>query len=328
MSNYELVGIGNALVDVLARVDDRFLSDHSLQKGAMMLVDANRSAQLYQLMPSTDKVSGGSCGNTMFGFASLGGRGAYVGKVKDDELGRVFRKDMAAIGIHFTTPTAVEGPSTGSCLVLITPDAQRTMCTNLGAAINLSPSDIDKEVIQSAKVIYLEGYLFDPPDAQLAFVKAADIAHEGGQKVSITLSDAFCVDRHRDSFLKFIQEHVDILFGNEEEIKSLYEVTDFNAALQSVRGQCEIVCLTKGAYGSVILAGENSYIIDAMPIKKVVDTTGAGDQYAAGFLWGYTQGMELEICGRIATIAATEIISHVGARPETSLRELVEQNLF
>lgn len=327
MAEYDLVGIGNALVDVLAPVDDAFLIENALDKGAMTLMDTDRASALYDKMPPTQECSGGSCGNTMAGFASLGGKGAFIGKVRDDQLGAVFRHDMQSIGVDFTTPAASEGPATGSCLVLITPDAQRTMCTNLGAATHLGPSDIDKEIIQTAKVVYMEGYLFDPPEAQDAFVEAADLAHDAGRKVSITLSDPFCVDRHRHAFQMLVKDHTDILFGNEEEIKSLYQVDDFDAALQHVRGHCEIACLTRSDKGSVILSGDGMHIIDSMPLEKVVDTTGAGDQYAAGFLYGYTQGMDLRRCGQIATVTATEIISHVGARPEVNLKELIAKEL-
>ena len=327
MSEYDLVGIGNAMVDVLATVDDAFLEEQTLDKGAMTLVDIDRASEIYAKMPPAQEVSGGSCGNTMAGFASLGGKGVFIGKVRDDQLGDVFRRDMQSIGVDFFTPATTEGPQTGSCLVLITPDAQRTMCTYLGAASNLTPKDIDKDIIQAAKVVYMEGYLFDPPDAQDAFVEAADLAHDAGQKVSITLSDPFCVDRHRHAFQMLVADHTDILFGNEEEIKSLYQVDDFDAALQQVRGHCEIACLTRSSKGSVILSGDEVHIIDPMPLDPVVDTTGAGDQFAAGFLYGYTQGMDLRKCGEIATLTATEVISHVGARPDVNLKELVEREL-
>ena len=327
MSEYDLAGIGNAMVDVLATVDDAFLEEQTLDKGAMTLVDMDRVKEIYAKMPPAQEVSGGSCGNTMAGFASLGGKGVFIGKVRDDQLGDVFRRDMQSIGVDFFTPATTEGPQTGSCLVLITPDAQRTMCTYLGAASNLTPKDIDKDIIQAAKVVYMEGYLFDPPDAQDAFVEAADLAHDAGQKVSITLSDPFCVDRHRHAFQMLVADHTDILFGNEEEIKSLYQVDDFDAALQQVRGHCEIACLTRSSKGSVILSGDEVHIIDPMPLDPVVDTTGAGDQFAAGFLYGYTQGMDLRKCGEIATLTATEVISHVGARPDVNLKELVEREL-
>ena len=327
MSQYDLVGIGNAMVDVLATVDDAFLEEQTLDKGAMTLVDMDRVKEIYAKMPPAQEVSGGSCGNTMAGFASLGGKGVFIGKVRDDQLGNVFRHDLQSIGVDFFTPATTEGPQTGSCLVLITPDAQRTMCTYLGAASNLAPKDIDKGIIQAAKVVYMEGYLFDPPDAQDAFVEAADLAHDAGRKVSITLSDPFCVDRHRHAFQMLVADHTDILFGNEEEIKSLYQVDDFDAALQHVRGHCEIACLTRSSKGSVILSGDEVHNIDPLPLDPVVDTTGAGDQFAAGFLYGYTQGMDVRKCGEIATLTATEVISHVGARPDVNLKELVEREL-
>tara|TARA_B100000676_G_C18091491_1_gene860308 strand:- start:8666 stop:9652 length:987 start_codon:yes stop_codon:yes gene_type:complete len=325
MLEYDLVGIGNAMVDVLATVDDAFLGEQSLEKGGMTLIDTGRASEIYAKMPAVQEVSGGSCGNTMAGFASLGGKGVFIGKVRDDQLGDVFRYDMQSVGVDFFTAATTEGPQTGSCLVLITPDAQRTMCTNLGAASNLTPQDIDKDIIKSSKVVYMEGYLFDPPDAQAAFVEAARLAHAAQRKVSITLSDPFCVDRHRNAFQMLVADHTDILFGNEEEIKSLYQVDDFESAMQHVRGQCEIICLTRGPKGSVILSGDEVHIIDPLPLDAVVDTTGAGDQFAAGFLFGYTQGMGLRKCGEIATLTATEVISHVGARPETSLKMLLER---
>ncbi|MBO90064.1 MAG: adenosine kinase [Rickettsiales bacterium] len=325
MLEYDLVGIGNAMVDVLATVDDAFLGEQSLEKGGMTLIDTGRSSEIYANMSAVQEVSGGSCGNTMAGFASLGGKGVFIGKVRDDQLGDVFRHDMKSVGVDFFTAATTEGPQTGSCLVLITPDAQRTMCTNLGAASNLTPQDIDKDIIKSSKVVYMEGYLFDPPDAQAAFVEAARLAHAVQRKVSITLSDPFCVDRHRNAFQMLVADHTDILFGNEEEIKSLYQVDDFESAMRHVRGQCEIICLTRGPKGSVILSGDEVHIIDPLPLDAVVDTTGAGDQFAAGFLFGYTQGMDLRKCGEIATLTATEVISHVGARPETSLKMLLER---
>ena len=327
MSAHDLVGIGNAMVDVLATVDDAFLREQSLEKGAMTLMDTDRAREIYAKMPVGQEVSGGSCGNTMAGFASLGGRGAFIGKVRDDPLGNVFRHDMKSIGVDFLTAATTEGPPTGSCLVLITPDAQRTMCTNLGAASNLTPQDIDKDLIKSAKVVYMEGYLFDPPDAQAAFIEAADVSHIVGGKVAITLSDPFCVDRHRNAFQTLVADHADILFGNEEEIKSLYQVDDFESAMRHVCGQCEIICLTRGPKGSVILSGDEVNIIDPLPLDAVVDTTGAGDLYAAGVLYGLTQGYELAVAGRIGSICAAEVISHYGARPEESLKDLVKEKL-
>lgn len=323
MTDFDLLGIGNALVDVVSQEDDTFLAEHKLDKGGMMLIDPSRADFLYSRMGPASESSGGSCGNTMAGFASLGGRGAYIGKVQDDQFGRVFRHDLNAIGVTFRTPAADDGPTTGRCLVIVTPDAQRTMCTYLGAATDLTVDDIDADLVRAAAVTYLEGYLFDPPEAKAAFVHAAEIAHTADRKVAITLSDSFCVDRHRDAFAHLVDSHIDILFANEAEILSLYEVDGFDAALQAVRGKCEIACLTRSEKGSVIVSGDEVHVVDAEPTKRVVDTTGAGDQFAAGFLFGYTHGRGLAEAGRIGSIAAAEVISHYGARPEIDLHTLI-----
>jgi sugar/nucleoside kinase (ribokinase family) len=326
-AQYDVVGIGNAIVDVIARADDAFLAAKKLAKGAMTLIDEKQAEALYAAMGPGTESSGGSAGNTMAGIASLGGKGAYIGKVRDDQLGQVFAHDMRAIGVSFDSKPATDGPATARCLILVTPDAQRTMNTYLGACVNLGPADVDEAVVKAARVTYLEGYLWDPPQAKEAFVKAAKIAHAAGRKVSLSLSDAFCVDRHRESFRDLVANHVDILFANESEIKSLYEVESFDAALQAVRGSCEIACLTRSEKGSVIVAGEEVHVIDAERVGAVVDTTGAGDLYAAGFLYGWTHGYGLARAGRIASVAAAEAISHVGARPQTNLKALVKQKL-
>jgi sugar/nucleoside kinase (ribokinase family) len=271
--------------------------------------------------------SGGSAANTIVGVASFGGRAAFVGKVKDDELGRTFAHDIRAARVSFDTPPAFDGPSTARCYIMVTPDGERTMNTYLGACVNLGPEDVDEAVVANARVTYLEGYLWDPPRAKEAFVKAAKIAHGAHRKVALTLSDAFCVDRHRDSFRDLVAGHVDILFANENEIKSLYEVESFDAALQEVRGKCEIACLTRSEKGSLIVAGDEVHVVDPERIGPVTDTTGAGDLYASGFLFGWTHGYGLARSGRIASIAAAEAISHVGARPQTSLKALVKQKL-
>ena len=323
MTDFDLLGIGNALVDVVVQADDAFLAEHTLDKGGMMLVGPDRSDFLYHKMGSATESSGGSCGNTMAGFASLGGRGAYIGKVRDDDFGKVFRHDLDAIGVTFATPPASDGPGTGRCLVLVTPDAQRTMCTTLGAATSLTTADIDEAQVRASSVIYMEGYLFDPPEAKAAFVHAAEVAHAADRKVSITLSDSFCVDRHRAAFANLVDNHIDILFANEDEIVSLYEAAGFDEAVQAVRGRCEIACLTRSAEGSVIVAGDDVIEVPAAPVDAVVDTTGAGDLYAAGFLYGYTQGKSLAESGAIGGIAAAEVIAHYGARPAVSLRDLL-----
>jgi sugar/nucleoside kinase (ribokinase family) len=324
---YDVVGIGNAIVDVIARAEDKFLAEKKLAKGAMTLIDEARADALYAAMGPGTESSGGSAANTMAGIASLGGKGAFFGKVKNDQLGQVFAHDIRAIGVSFDSKLATDGPATARCLIFVTPDAQRTMNTYLGACVNLGPEDVDEAVVKNARVTYLEGYLWDPPRAKEAFVKAAKVAHAAGRKVSLSLSDAFCVDRHRKEFRDLVANHVDILFANESEITSLYEVESFDAALQAVRGSCEIACLTRSEKGSLVVAGEEVHVIDAERVGAVTDTTGAGDLYAAGFLFGWTHGQGLARSGRIASLAAAEAISHVGARPQTSLKALVKQKL-
>jgi sugar/nucleoside kinase (ribokinase family) len=327
MTQYDLVGIGNALVDIVTQSDDAFLAKHGLAKGGMMLIDPDRAAHLYSELAAAKESSGGSCGNTMAGFVSLGGAGAYIGKVRNDQFGDVFRHDMNAIGVSFTTPAVDLGPGTGLCLVMVTPDAQRTMCTFLGAAADLTVADIEADVVKAAQVTYLEGYLFDPPAAQQAFVAAAELAHSADRKVAMTLSDSFCVERHRDAFRAMVEDHVDVLFANETEILTLYEVDKFDDALQAVRGHCEVACLTRSEKGSVVLSGVDVHVIDAEPVDSVLDTTGAGDLFAAGFLYGYTHGRSLAESARIGSVASAEVIGHYGARPETDLAALVKQRL-
>ena len=321
----DVVGIGNAMVDVLARADDAFLETHGLAKGAMTLVDAAQSDALYDAMGPGVEISGGSAGNTMAGIAALGGRGAFIGKVRDDQLGGVFGHDIRAAGVRFDTPPAADGAPTARCLVIVTPDAQRTMCTYLGACVELGPDDVDEALIAAAEITYLEGYLWDPPRAKAAFRKALGIAHANGRRVALTLSDPFCVDRHRAEFRELAAEHIDILFANEAEIISLYEVDDFDAALQRVRGDCAVAALTRSERGSVIVAGEEVHVIDAHPVAEVVDATGAGDLYAAGVLYGLTHGWDLAGAGRLGGLAAAEIISHIGARAEADLGRLMAE---
>jgi len=318
----DVVGIGNALVDVLTHAEEGFLAHQSLVKGTMHLVDEPRARELYDAMGPGVEMSGGSAANTVVGVASFGGRAHYVGKVREDQLGEVFAHDLRATGVGYDTPRAADGPPTGRCLILVTPDAQRTMSTFLGASVRLGPGDIDRSLISRARILYLEGYLFDPPAAQDAFRAAAAIAHAAGRKVSLTLSDPFCVGRHRKAFLDLVEHHVDILFANEAEICALYEVGDFDAALARVRGHCEIAALTRSAKGSVLVSGTRVHIVDAHPVDAVVDTTGAGDLYAAGVLYGLSQGRDLPTCGRLGSLAAAEVIAHVGARPMVPLAQL------
>jgi sugar/nucleoside kinase (ribokinase family) len=323
----DVLGIGNAIVDVIAQADDAFLVDNKLNKNLMTLIDADRADELYGKMGPGREISGGSCANTMAGIAALGGQAAYIGKVNDDQLGTVFRHDIRAAGVRFDSSPDKEGTPTARCLILVTPDAHRTMNTFLGACVNLGPEDVDENLVAGATVTYLEGYLWDRPRAKEAFLRAARIAHQAKRKVSLTLSDPFCVDRHRDSFATLVREHVDILFANEAELVSLYKAPDFDAALQAVREHCEIAVLTRGAKGSVIVREDELHVIDAAPVAKVVDTTGAGDLYAAGFLYALTQGDDLRRCGKIASLAAAEAISHYGARPEADLKALVKEKI-
>jgi sugar/nucleoside kinase (ribokinase family) len=322
-SAIDVVGIGNAIVDVIAHAEEAFLAEERLAKGAMTLIDAARADALYARMGSAVESSGGSAGNTMAGIASLGGKGGYIGKVRDDLLGQVFRHDITAIGVRFDTRAATEGPGTARCLICVTPDGQRTMATYLGACVELGPQDLDLELIAAAEVTYLEGYLFDPPQAQEAFRAAAAVAHAAGRKVALSLSDPFCVDRHRAAFRDLVSDDIDILFANEAEICSLYESEDFDAAAKAVRGHVEIAALTRSAAGSLIVAGNEIHTIAAARVARVVDTTGAGDLYASGFLYGLTRGLPLPACGRIGSLCAAEIISHMGARPEAPLKSLV-----
>ena len=324
---FDVIGIGNAIVDVLAHADDEFLAAEGLTKGTMTLIDAEEAKRLYQKIGPAVECSGGSAANTIAGLASLGGKGAFIGKVHDDQLGEVFRHDIRALGVAFDTAASDSGPPTATSMILVTPDAQRTMQTFLGACVDLGPDDIDPAMITDAKITYLEGYLWDPPGAKYAFVKAADVAHQTDRKVSFSLSDPFCVDRHRDDFLDLAEHHVDILFANEQEIISLYQASSFDQSLQAVCGHCEIAALTRGAKGSVIVSGDEIHIVDADPVGKLADTTGAGDAYAAGFLFGLTSGRDLATSARIGGIAAAEVISHIGARPDGSLKDLIEEKL-
>jgi sugar/nucleoside kinase (ribokinase family) len=326
VSRFDVVAMGNAMVDVLSHEDDEFVVRLGVERGAMTMVDAARSDEIYALMGPGTEVSGGSAGNTAAAFASFGGRAAYIGRIADDAFGKVFAHDLRTLGVHFDSPLANNGIPTGRCLVIVTPDAQRTMCTYLGAGAELDAGYVDEAVLESAAVTYLEGYVWDPPPAKEAVRNAAAVAHRADNRVAMTLSDPFCVERHRDEFRQLVEHDIDILFANEHEITSLYEVDSFDDALHKVRGHCEIAALTRGAHGSVIVAGDDVHVIDAHP-TKVVDTTGAGDSYAAGFLYGFTHGRDLQTCGKLASLAAAEVISHLGPRPERSLAELAHSLL-
>lgn len=318
----DVVGIGNAMVDVLVQADDDFLDQNGLVKGSMTLIDGERAEALYDLLDNGIKISGGSAGNSMAGVAALGGSAAFIGKLRDDQLGAVFAHDIRTAGVHFETPLSNDTAPTARCFVIVTPDAQRTMSTYLGACVELGPEDVDEGLIASADITYLEGYLWDPSGGKAAFRKAYDIAHANGRRVALTLSDSFCVERYRSEFLDLVADHVDILFANEAEVISLYEAEDFDEALQQVRGACPIAALTRSEQGSVIVAGDEIHVIEAAPVEQVVDTTGAGDLYAAGFLYGLARERSLADCARLGGIAAAEIISHLGARSQADMAAL------
>ena len=322
-TRFLVAGIGNAIVDVLVHADESLLSQLDLAKGVMTLIDAATAESIYERLPPGVECSGGSAANTMVGIASLGGAAAYVGKVRDDQLGQVFRHDLRGAGVTFDTAPAADGLSTARCFVLVTPDAQRTMLTYLGACVELTPDDVDEATLAAAAVTYLEGYLYDPPAAKRAFLAASAAAHGAGRMVALSLSDPFCVDRHRASFLDLVGNHVDLLFANEAELCALYQTDDFDAALRAVRGHCRAAAVTRGAKGSVVVSGDDVVVVDAGAVSKVVDTTGAGDLYAAGFLYGFTTRQPLARCAELGGIAAAEIISHFGARPERPLADLI-----
>ena len=319
---YDVVGIGNAIVDIIGRCKNDFLVKHDLAKGHMTLVDADTVSKLYKDMGPAVEISGGSAANTMVGIASLGGRSAFIGKVSEDEFGNIFAHDIRSAGVAFDTPRSVGGAPTARSLILVTPDGERTMNTFLGVSPELSPRDVDPALIAASRIVYLEGYLFDRPAAQAAFRHAADIAEKSKREVALTLSDSFCVDRHRLEFLELIRNRVDILFANESEITALYGTTSFEEASRQAKSDAKVAVLTRSAKGSVIFKGDKAVSVPATPIRQVVDTTGAGDLYAAGFLYGYAAGKPLDVCGHLGSLSAAEIISHIGARPETSLATL------
>ena len=323
----DVVGIGNAIVDVLVRTDDAFLGDQGLQKGGMALIDEGQAETLYRAGGSGVETSGGSVANTMVGIAQLGGRAGFIGRVRDDALGAIFSRDIRAVGARFDTPAATTGATTARCLIYVTPDAERTMCTFLGASTQLEPEDLDLSMVQQAKVLYLEGYLWDSPAAKRAFIAAAEACRTAGGKVALSLSDGFCVDRHRDSFLELVNGHVDVLFANEVEIKSLYQTDDINDAIARVRGCCDVIAITRGGDGSVVLSGEQRWDIGIVSLGTLVDTTGAGDLYAGGFLHAYTQGEELQRCGELGALCAGQIVTQLGARSQVPLQELAAKHL-
>lgn len=327
MKPYALTCLGNAIVDVLSNCTDDFLQHNNIQKGGMTLVDAARSKALFEAMGQSRQVSGGSAANTAAGFASLGGACAYMGKVSADQLGDVFAHDMKALNIHYTTPRLVNGPETARCMIFITPDAQRSMNTYLGACVEFSEDDVDADTIKNSAYIYLEGYLFDRPQAKAAYRHATKLAHAAGSKVALTLSDSFCVERHREDFLNLITHETDVLFANEAELKSLFQTENFEDAVEKIRPLCGLSVVTRSEKGAVIVTPTETIDVAPHPVVQVQDTTGAGDQFAAGFLYGLAYGYPLPVCGKLGAMAASEVISHVGPRPETCLKTLAEREL-
>ena len=320
--------IGNALVDVLATVDEGFLVRENIVKGSMNLVDIKRSKHLHSLVNSRTEMSGGSAANTAYGLASLGGKAGFIGKISADRLGESFSHDLDTVGVKFFPGVTCETEDTGRCLIVVTPDGNRTMNTFLGAASLLDAADISKTAVQSAAVVFLEGYLFDKDAAKEAFRTAAEYAHAAGRKVALTLSDSFCVDRHRADFLSLVKNDIDILFSNEDELKALYQVDSINDGLHQLRDNCEFAAVTRNEHGSVVIDGDEVVIIDAEPVDSVVDATGAGDMYAAGFLYGFVRGKPIEQCGKIGSIVASEVITHMGPRPLVPLTTVVPKSLY
>ncbi|HVI31767.1 adenosine kinase [Phenylobacterium sp.] len=319
---YDVAAIGNAIVDVIGPVQESFLTENGLDKGAMMLVDQQRSQQLYSRMTPEIQASGGSAANTIAGLASFGGKGAFMGKVADDALGELFARDMRDIGARFENAPLAGGPATAVSMINVTPDGQRTMCTFLGASVQFTDDDVEKDTIEAAKIVYLEGYLFDAEAARRAFAKAAALAHGSGRMIALTLSDSFVVERHRGALLGFIEGQVDLLFANEAELKSLFETESFDEAAEALRQRVKLAAVTRSEKGSVILSQGERLAVAAEPVEKVVDTTGAGDQYAAGFMFGLARGRPLQQCGKLASLAAAEVISHYGPRPQVPLKDL------
>jgi adenosine kinase len=326
-AKYDVLGIGNAIFDVLVQTDEGFLDAHGMTKGAMALIDEARAEAIYQDMGPAIEMSGGSAANTIVGVANLGARAAYVGKVRNDQIGRMYIHDIRAAGVGFETDAAPDGPATGCSYILVTPDGERTMNTYLGAAQELVPDDIDPVQIAASSIIYLEGYLWDPKNAKDAFVKASVSAHQAGRQVALTLSDSFCVERYRAEFLELLRNGtVDLVFANEAELYSLYQASDFDAAVMQLRSDAKLAVVTRSEKGCVVASPDGIIAVPAFPIEKIVDTTGAGDLFAAGFLFGLVRGASYENAGRLGALAAAEVIQHIGARPLTSLKELAKKH--
>jgi len=326
-AKYDVLGIGNAIFDVLVQTDEKFLTDHGMTKGGMMLIDEARAASIYRDMGPATEMSGGSGANTIVGIANLGARAAFIGKVRDDQIGGLYAHDIRAAGVAFETAPAADGPASGCSYILVTPDGERTMNTYLGAAQNLTPADVDEAQVAASAIVYLEGYLWDPKSAKEAFVKAATIAHGAGRQVALTLSDSFCVDRYRDEFLGLMRNGTaDLIFANEAELRSLYQTSDFDTALAQLRKDVKLGVVTRSEKGCVVASADGVTAVPAFPIEKMVDTTGAGDLFAAGFLFGLVRNAGYENAGRLGALAAAEVIQHIGARPQVSLKELAKKS--
>ena len=326
-ASLDIVGIGNAIVDVLTTTDDSVLERLSLNKGSMTLIDANKAKELYEITTNRIQRSGGSVANSLACIAQLGGKTAFIGRVRDDELGEIFTEEISTTGTIFKTPTSSVGPSTARCIIFITPDAQRTMCTYLGASVLLEPRDLDFSAVREAKILYLEGYLWDNPAAKDAFIKAAEIAKNAGRKVALSLSDSFCVNRHRESFVKLVENHIDILFANDDEIKALYKTSSLNTAIEELKKTCDLAAITIGKKGSILISSGKEINIDPFIFGKAIDTTGAGDLYAGGFLKGLADGLKPEISARIGSICAGHIVTQLGSRSNTDLLNLISSHL-
>ncbi|WP_337270661.1 adenosine kinase [Oryzifoliimicrobium ureilyticus] len=326
MIKFDVLTIGNAIVDIIARCDDQFLSDNGITKGAMNLIDAERAELLYSRMGPAVEASGGSAGNTAAGIAGFGGKAAYFGKVAEDQLGAIFTHDIRAQGVHYQTKAKGTFPPTARSMIFVTEDGERSMNTYLGACVELGPEDVEDEIVAQSKVTYFEGYLWDPPKAKDAIRECARIAHKNGREVAMTLSDSFCVDRYREEFLDLMRSGtVDIVFANEQEALALYEIEDFEQALKAIANDCKIAAVTRSEHGAVILKGSERYKIDAIALQQLVDTTGAGDLFASGFLYGYTNGHSLEDSGKLGCLAAGIVIQQIGPRPMISLADAAKK---
>lgn len=321
-AQFQLLCIGNAIVDVIAPCEDEFLTTHGIEKASMTLIDEPRAEFLYNSMTGATTTSGGSAANTAAGFGSFGGRGAYLGRVRDDRLGRIYAEDMERVGVAFPSTRVKDGPATGRSMILVTPDGERSMNTFLGAAAEFNEDDVLEDAVKDSSILYMEGYLFDRDEAKSAYLKASEVAHKADRLVSLTLSDSFCVHRHREDFARLIERQVDILFANQDELMAQVETDDLNDAIAAIREKCALAAITRSEAGSIIIAGDDTITVPPIAVDRVVDSTGAGDQYAAGFLYGLSQNMDLAECGRLASLAASEVISHIGPRPAVALSEL------